>query len=138
MSFFLAMETKPVEAPASSAPALKMELHYDDVSFGGMADELKAILVDEFGGRLEVETIPVPGGKLNDKVYRIVLGGEVYFDWLQPKPDDFSPKGGRPMVKKAPNAKWKKPINFDHVPRIFGSHEPFMVDELKAAIAAKL
>ena len=105
-----------------------MELHYDDVSFGGMADELKAILVDELGGRLEVETIPVPGGKLNDKVYRIVLGGEVYFDWLQPKPDDFSPKGGRPMVKKAPNAKWK--MNFKYRCE-FSARTTLMVDELK-------
>ena len=133
--WFAAMETKRVDAPA--AAALIVEISHDDVSFTEMVAELKAILVQDFGSKIDVVMTPVPS-KDADKVYRIALGGQVFFDWVKPGPSDFQPRGGPPQVRKCPHIKWRKPINFAHLERTFGSHEPWMVDELKAAIAAQV
>ena len=95
-----------------------------------MSNDLKALLENDLAGKVNVTTCPVDPAV--EKVYKIELNGETYFDWTMPS-------GGAPTVKVAPNDKWQTPLNFSTHEGYFGpGPKTEHIEELKAAITTKL
>ena len=95
-----------------------------------MASTLKSKLEDS-GLDVTVTTHPIDPTTV--KVYKIELDGVPYFSWQL-----VNAKGPPPEVLVAPNDKWMTPVNFETHHGFFGEEKPWQVDELKAAIKAKM
>mmetsp|Transcript_7391 Transcript_7391/g.12458 ORF Transcript_7391/g.12458 Transcript_7391/m.12458 type:complete len:97 (-) Transcript_7391:338-628(-) len=94
-----------------------------------MSKDLAALLEKDLPGKVNVTTVPVDPA--TEKVYKIELDGETYFDWVMPS-------GAAPKVNRAPNEKWQTPLNFSTHESYFGpGPKTGHIDELKSAILAK-
>mmetsp|Transcript_23223 Transcript_23223/g.92138 ORF Transcript_23223/g.92138 Transcript_23223/m.92138 type:complete len:98 (-) Transcript_23223:863-1156(-) len=97
-----------------------------------MSGKLKGILDDDAALECEVETHPVDSSNA-PKVYKVDINGDRWFDF-----EFDTKKGPPPVVTVKPNDKWETPINFETHEQFFGPHKPWQIEELKAAIKAKM
>mmetsp|Transcript_22834 Transcript_22834/g.73421 ORF Transcript_22834/g.73421 Transcript_22834/m.73421 type:complete len:97 (-) Transcript_22834:300-590(-) len=96
-----------------------------------MSAKLKEKLEADADLAVTVSTLPVDPNPV--KLYKIEIDGAPFFSWQVEKA-----KGPPPEILVAPNDKWKTPVNFETHHKFFGEEKPWQVDELKAAIKAKM
>jgi len=94
-----------------------------------MVASLKEVL--EADPELSVDFIATPVAPEPVKFYKILINGEMYYD--------FEFAGGAATVSKAPNEAWKTPINFDTHASYFGpGPKTEMVSDLKKELKSRM